>query len=266
MEKVGKTKFNGELKKSILGAVNKIGGFKKFINSGETVFLKPNFNTADPSPASSDVKFIQAVAELIYECGAKFVCVGDSSMFRLNTRKVFEKAGLFELEKSKDYPVRVYPLEEKEWVKKEIPKGKYLKTVTLPKILDEVDKVIFLPCMKTHFMANFTGALKLSVGLMKPSERIHLHLGNLQEKIAELNTIINPDLIIMDGRKCFITGGPERGDVREPNIILTSCDRIAIDIEEVKTIQSFSGNSLEGINPLELPQIKKALEFGIGKA
>jgi len=125
--------------------------------------------------------------------------------------------------------------------------------------------LILLPCLKTHSYAQFTGALKLSVGFMKPSERVHLHLRHLQEKIAELNKLIHPDLIIMDARKCFINEGPAHGDVREPDVILASRNGVAIDVEGIKIIQSFKGNSLEGIDPWELPQIKRAIEFGISK-
>ncbi|MCP6718063.1 MAG: DUF362 domain-containing protein [Patescibacteria group bacterium] len=83
MNKVSKVKVESNLKESVLKAVNEIGGFKKFINRGETVLLKPNFNTADPSPASTDIGFLRAVVELIYECGAKIVMIGDSSTMSL---------------------------------------------------------------------------------------------------------------------------------------------------------------------------------------
>ncbi len=142
--------------------------------------------------------------------------------------------------------------------------GKYLKFVFVPEILDRADKLILLPCLKTHSQAQFTGSLKLSIGFMKPSQRVRLHWRNLQEKIAELNKIINPNLIIMDARKCFINRGPSEGELREPNFILASDDRIAIDLEGIKIIQSFKGNSLENINPWKLPQIKMAIDLGLG--
>lgn len=99
---------------------------------------------------------------------------------------------------------------------------------------------------------------------MKPFQRAKLHLRNVQEKIAELNKIIKPDLIIMDARKCFITEGPSDGELGTPGLILASDDRIAIDIEGIKIIQSFKGNSLKNISPWDLPQIKQAVEFGLG--
>lgn len=262
MSKVSKVKVENNLKESILKAVDLIGGFKRFINKGEVVLLKPNFNTADPFPASTDLEFLKQVTELVYDCGAKIVMLGDSSTMSLNTRKVMEELGVFDLEKM-ERPPRIYVFEERRWIKKEIPGAKYLKKVSLTEYLDRADKLILLPCLKTHSWAQFTGSLKLSIGFMEPSQRIGLHIRHLQEKIAELNKLINPDLIIMDARKCFINKGPAEGEVREPGLILASKDRVAIDVEGIKIIQSFEGNSLKNIDPWELPQIKRAREFGI---
>ena len=263
MKKVAKVRVENNLKEAILKAVNLIGGFEKFVKKGETVLLKPNFNTADPFPASSDFEFIKTVAELIYDCGAKIVMIGESSTMSLNTRKVMEKLGVFELEKM-EKPTRIYVFEERGWIKKEIPDPRYFKKVTVSEFLERADKIIFLPCLKTHSLAKFTGSLKLAMGFMKPIERIHFHLRHLQEKIAELNKIIKVDLILMDARKCFINKGPDRGEIREPNLILASEDRIAIDVEGIKIIQEFRGNSLKDINPWLLPQIRKAIEFNLG--
>jgi uncharacterized protein (DUF362 family) len=263
MKQVSKVKFEGNLRETILRAVNLIGGFEKFIKKGEVVLIKPNFNTADPFPASTDFEFLKEVVKLIYEREPKLVMVGDSSTMTLNTKKVMEKLGIFKL-LDLETPPRIYVFEEWEWKKKEIVKAKYLKSVSVTEILERADKIVLLPCLKTHKYAQFTGALKLAVGFMKPTERIKLHMLHLQEKIAELNTLFRPDLIIMDARKCFINRGPAEGDLGEPNLILASDDRIAIDIEGIKIIQSFKENSLKGINPWNLPQIKRAVELGIG--
>jgi len=264
MNEVAKIKIEDAagLKEAIGKAVGQIGGFGKFINKGETVLLKPNFNTADPYPASSDPRFLEAVIELAYEQGAGEVFLGDSCTMALDTKKVMEKLGIFELQ-NLNPPPKIIIFDEGQWVKNKIPEGKYLKTASLPEVLQKIDKLILLPCLKTHFIAQFTGSLKISVGFMKPRERIRLHMSHTQEKIAELNTLIKPDLIIMDARKCFIAGGPSEGRLAEPGLILASESRIAIDEEGIKIIQSFDKNCLGSINPLELPQIKRAIELGI---
>lgn len=264
MAKVAKVKVEKDLKKTIRKAVDSIGGFGKFIKKGNVVLLKSNFNTADLFPASTDLEFLRVVTELIYEQKPKIVMIGDSATMSLNTRKVMEELKIFDLEKM-EKPPRIYVFDERRWIKKEIPGAKYLKKVSITEFLERADKLILLPCLKTHFQAQFTGSLKLAVGFMKPLQRVTLHLRHIQEKIAELNKVIHPDLIIMDARKCFINRGPSEGEVREPNLILTSTDRVALDVEGIKIIQSFKGNSLEGIDPWELPQIKRAVEIGIGQ-
>jgi uncharacterized protein (DUF362 family) len=262
MEKVARVSVDKSLRLAIEKTVDELGGFKKFVKTGEVVFLKPNFNTADPFPASTDLEFLKTVVELVYEAGAKLVMIGDSSTMSLNTRKIMEEKEVFTLQELKT-PPRIYVFEEDRWVKKEILGAKYLKTVSLPVILGRADKVIFLPCLKTHSQAQFTGSLKLAVGFVRPFERVPMHVRNLREKVAELNKIVRCDLVIMDGRKCFINKGPSFGEVKEPNLILASTGRVAIDIEGVKVIQSYPGNSLSKIKPEELPQIKRAQESGV---
>lgn len=262
MKKISKAKTEENLRDSILEAVDGVGGFDQFIKRGETILLKPNFNTADPFPGSTDPEFLRAVVDLFYENGAGKVIVGGSSTFMADTRKVMGKLRVFYLEKGTP-PAEVVVFDEQKWIKKKVPGGKHLKNIYLPKILEEVDKLILLPCLKTHFLAKFTGALKLSVGFVKPTQRLKLHVHDLQEKIAELNKLINPKLIIMDARKIFINKGPASGEIREPNIILASQSRVDIDIEGVKIIKSFKGNSLRDVKPEELLQIKTAIDIGI---
>ena len=73
----------------------------------------------------------------------------------------------------------------------------------------------------------------------------------------------HPDIIILDGRRCFISGGPDKGEVREPNVILASGDRIAVDVESVRILQSYPGTSLEE-DVWQLRQIRHAVELGLG--
>lgn len=261
---VAKIKTGGGLKEEMKKAVGVLGGLSKFIFKGDVVFLKPNFNTADPYPASTDLEFLKAAVELLYEAGAKLVMIGESSTYTLNSRKVMEQAGVFSLQETMATPPRVYSLDEGEWARKEIPGGKFLKSASVPKLLEKADKLVYLPCLKTHSQGRFTASLKLSVGLMKPLERVRLHLRRLEEKIAELNVLMKPDLIIMDAIKVFVTGGPSEGRVEDSRLILASTDRIAIDVEGVKILQSYEAKNYLNVSPWELPTIKRAVELGLG--
>lgn len=267
MKKVVIKKANYDIKKSIVDLLSDLGGIKNYVKPGETILIKPNYNTADESPASTAPDFLKAVVELCFEAGANRVIVGESSTFTIknhsiSTKKTLCKACVYDLEKSKQ-PPEIYIFDDHEWVEKTINRAKYLKKVSVPKIMDEVDKIILLPCAKTHFIAEFTGAMKLVIGFMKPSERIKLHLGRVSEKSVEMNLLYKPDLIIMDARKCFITGGPSKGAVREPGKILASTSRVAIDTEMVKIIKGFKGNALAGKKLEDIVQLAYAKKLQI---
>jgi len=259
-----KIEVKENLKEAIRQVVDGLGGFAKFIKPGDKILIKPNWNTSHQYPGSSDREFVGVFADLCHEAEAAEVTVGDASTIFLLTGNVMKKWGAEKLSAGRPW-LKVVDLGKGKYVKKAVSNGKYLKTVSMPELLYQVDKVFVLPCLKTHSMAQYTGALKIVVGILKRSERWLMHADHLQEKIAEINTAYRPDLIVMDARKCFITNGPMTGEVRMPGLVLASTDRIAADIEGVKIIQSFEGNDLTGVKPEELPQIKRALELGIDR-
>jgi len=258
---VSKIRAEGnDLKQHILNAVEAIGGFGKVVEKDDQILLKPNFNTGDAPPGSSDPDFIKAVIELLYKHGACNVILGESSMMSASSRKIFEDTGM--LNKAHEAGADVVFFDEGDWAKVRIG-GKFLKNVSLPKGALQPRKLVNVCCMKTHKWAKFTLSMKLAVGFMKPDERMRLHLTHLEEKIADLNLVVHPSLIIMDGRKCFINGGPACGELKEPNLILASGDRIAIDVEAIKSIQSFEGNSLQN-DAWSYTQIRRAVDLELG--
>ncbi|HSD11931.1 MAG TPA: DUF362 domain-containing protein [Patescibacteria group bacterium] len=259
---VSQVRAEADIKDAIRRAVDGLGGFSRFVAAGERVLIKPNFNTADPFPGSSDPAAVAAFADLCHEAGASRVIVADSSTYFADTTKIMEKLGIFALSETRSW-LEIVDLDKGAWVKREIPGARYQKTVSLPALLGDVDKLFFLCCLKTHFLARFTGSLKLAVGLMAPKERVALHAGKLQEKIGELAAAVRPDLVVMDARKCFITGGPGTGALREPGLVLASTDRVALDMEGVRIIRSFEGNALADVEPGRLAQIERAVAMGV---
>ena len=259
---VSKIQCDEDLQQDIGRAVAAIGGFQKLVAPGDTVLVKANFNTADPPPASSDPQFVEAVIELLYQHGAGKVIVGESSMFRLSTRDTLREAGM--LQAAEDAGAEVVAFDEEEWVTVQTG-GRFLKKVSLAKSGLEAEKIVYVCCLKTHRFADFTMSLKLAMGFVKPRDRLAMHTRRLREKLVDLNLAIAPDLVLIDGRRCFISGGPMKGELREPNAVLASGDRIAVDVEGLKVIQGYPGHSLKK-SPWELSMIERAVELGLGAA
>jgi len=268
---VSKVACERNLKESIELSVSLIGGIKKLVKKGDIILLKPNYNTADPYPGSSDPEFIKAVIGMLYEAGAGKVILGERTAF-LHSRRVLEQAGIVKVAEEAGAEVRVFGkdglhaiFDRKSWRRIKVPGGQFLRKVSLAKEALEIEKIVYMPLIKTHHAADFTGSIKLAMGFVKPFfDQITFHARHLREKLAELSLMVKPDLIIMDARRVFITGGPAKGEMREPNLILASGDQVAIDVEGVKIIQNYPGNSLEGKNVWDLVQIKHTVELGLG--
>lgn len=259
---VGKVSATSNLKNDIKRCVGLIGGFETFIKKGDRFLVKPNYNSDSCFPASSDPEFVRATVELLFEGGAKDVIVTESSGIPwLPTRRVLEKTGLIEVLEGTG--ARILALDHAEWVNVRL-NGRFWTRIAIPKVYFDVDKVIFLPLIKAHRFAKFSLSLKLGVGFVHLKHRFLLHLTHLEEKIAELNKAFRPDLIIMDGRKCLVTGGPDSGETRESNRILASTDRIAIDIEALKILRGYDSFNEPTKHVWEYPQIKFAVEAGLG--
>ncbi|MGY5873607.1 MAG: DUF362 domain-containing protein [Candidatus Thorarchaeota archaeon] len=259
---VSKASVQEDLKGALQHAVDLIGGFDKVIDQDDLVTIKPNLNTADPYPASSDPMFIRALGELLYDAGAGKLQIIESSTLRLSARKVSETVGLTAVANQLD--AELIFLDEQEWVKVDIPKGKYLKSASIGKPLLEMGKLILAPCLKTHFLARYTGSMKLFVGWIKHRERLRMHMKNLELKVADLASYFDPDLIVMDARTCFITGGPASGQCSTPNLILASGDMVSIDVEGVRTIQCCNAKNRLDMDVWDIPQIRRAVEIGMG--
>ena len=227
--------------------------------------VKPNFNSADPFPGSTDLGFFRAVLELLMDAGAE-VIVGESAGGRWRpTANTVAKLGVPDLLQEMGMEFVCFDVGEAEYV--EVPiGGDFLKSATVPKVMYEADRLVYLPCIKTHKHARFTMSLKLSVGFLHPGERLALHMGNLEQKSAEINLVWQPDLIAMDGRKAFVSGGPDKGELVEPGVIMASGDMVAIDVEALKVLKSYpADNRLDG-DPYDLPQIATALKHGLSAA
>jgi len=259
---VAKIASTEDLKSSIKRAVDAIGGFGKVIESGDTVTIKPNLNDSSPYPASSDPEFLRALGELLYEAGAEKLRIVDSSMFALKTCDVADKIGLCNV--VGELRAEIVYLDEYEWIRKQFPKAKYMKNGALGAPTLEGDKLVVVPCLKTHRFARFTATMKSFVGWVKGRDRVKMHARRLEAKIADLASYFTPDLIVMDARKVFVTGGPSSGRVEFPNLILASGDMVAIDVEGVRILKSYDAkNRLDG-ELWKIPQIRHAAEIGIG--
>ena len=254
-----------DVKQEVLNAVDLLGGFEKTLHPRDRILLKPNFNSNDPPPGATAMDFLVAVIDLLREHGYERISVGESSGRPwVPTAKVFGGIGLSS--KMSEIKIPLLDFELSEYIDVPIG-GDYLDTIAYPKDLEDFDKIIYLPTMKTHYLAGFSMSLKLGVGLTHLADRAILHGDNnmfVSQRAVEMSIPVKPDLIIMDGRISFISGGPSIGLAVHPGVILASGDSVALDVQGVRLLQNYAAvNHLTG-DAWGLPQIKTAVKHGLG--
>ena len=254
-----------EVKSDIRKAVELLGGFGQSLKSPDRILLKPNFNSDDPPPGSTALDFLVAVIELLREHGCTRVSVGESSGRPwVPTEKVFRNAGL--AARMAEMKIPLLNFDRSEYMDVPIG-GEYLDIIAYPKDLEGFDKIIYLPTMKTHFLGGLSMSLKLTVGMTHLADRTLLHGDNnlfVPQRAAEMNIPIKPDLIVMDGRISFVSGGPAIGLAVHPGVILASGDPVALDVQGVRLLQNYAAvNHLVG-DAWSLPQIRTAVKHGLG--
>jgi uncharacterized protein (DUF362 family) len=241
---------------------------------GQTVFLKPNFNSADPFPGSTHNDTLSALVRELQARGAGPITVGDRSGMG-DTRRVMERKDIFRLADELGFETLVLDeLDAAGWEKLKPSGSHWTRGFAIARPVLDADVVVQTCCLKTHrFGGHFTLSLKNSVGLVAkriPGEGYdymrELHTSRHQRlMIAEVNLGYRPDLILMDGLEAFVKGGPARGKRVAPGVILAGTDRVAIDAVGVAILRAFGTTRVASRGPIfEQEQIARAVELGLG--
>ncbi len=242
--------------------------------AGKQVAVKANFNSADPFPASTNLETLGAIVETLKVAGAGGITLAERSGMG-NTTEVLEEMGVFALSRKLGFNAVVLDSIGKDgWIKIKRNKTHWLNGFYMAKVFHDADKIVQTCCLKTHrFGGHFTLSLKNSVGLVakKVPGGMYDYMWELhgspfqRQMIAEINNHYNLDFVVMDGIKAFVTGGPESGKVVEPNLLLASKDRVAIDAVGVAILKVYGARGKVGeAGVFEQDQLKRAAELGFG--
>lgn len=238
-----------------------------------SVLIKPNFNTADPTPGSTHNDTLEALVTALWEMGAKTIRLGERSY--PPTRQVMEEKKVLGMLKALDVQVIDFDgLPPEDWVKVS-PEGSHWKNgFRVARPILEAECLVSTCCLKTHqFGGEITLSLKLHVGVV-PTHRngfdymSELHQSPHQRKmIAEINVPFKPDLVVLDGVEAFVDGGPATGRRARGNVLLAADDRVAIDAVGVAVLKMLGSNpKIMNTKIFDLEQIARAAELGLGAA
>lgn len=221
-----------------------------WLQTGQTVFIKPVNNSGSSYPATSNPAAISAMIKLLKQKGAGRVIVGDMSGIQHlkffkdktigSTRDLMKKSGMLQaIEAAGGEP---FFFEEGGWESfykdHTDTKGCWDIGLMMPAILKTADHIVLMPRCSRHVLAGASLGLKAVVGYWRTDTRLqyHYHAKSFHERTAEGNrakTLLDKQwLVISTGDKLLATFGPDKGYVHTPSagLVIASESVVAHDM------------------------------------
>ena len=251
-------------REAIERAISLTGGLG-FIRPGETVLLKPAANSNNRYPATTDPETIWLAAEMVKEAGG-VPFVADRTMFLRSTETAFRETGIRDAAAQAGIPCR--HLEEEDSIAIFHPLAEHWsrRAIRIYSSVITADHIINLCTPRTHFSGDFTMSMKNNVGVVNGFSRVRMHIPwGLKERLAEINLVVRPSLIVMDGREGFTDGGPDWGDLAHTGFIAAGSDPVAVDAVGLAQLRLQGANDEIGRGSVwALPMMRRAVEIGLG--
>jgi len=249
---------NEDIKQAVHQALKLIGGIKKLVppklEGASTFLIKPNAcRSAEPN--SGIVTNFHVVEAIIQEVKAVagIPIIGESCIAGSpqKTEKALKDSCIWEAAERQNAKIVNFDLDEE--VKTDIPRGKALKKIGIAKTTLKCDLRISVPVLKYHPTATVTLGLKNMKGCLPGPNKGETHACGLHQAIADYNTILKPDLVVIDG-----TMAGAWGKLPEPvrlNAIIAGFDPVATDVV---------GSLILGVDPNIVEHLRRAAELGLG--
>jgi uncharacterized protein (DUF362 family) len=236
---------------------------------GKKVLIKPNFNTADPAPGSTDNVTLRELVLEMKTRGAAKVTVGDRSG-PPPTKSVIEAKGIPALSEELGFDlINFEDLPEDGWVHFNPEGCHWPNGFDVARPVTEAEYLLWTCCLKTHGAGGVHSlSIKLAVGTTHKKLMRDLHGArqtHMRRMIAEIHHAIKPSLIVMDGVDAFVDGGPSKGKLVQAGVIVAGTDRIAVDAVGLAILKQLGSNdAIMSTKIFDQEQIQRAVELGLG--
>jgi len=221
---------------------------------GKRILLKPNL--VEPHIGAGHINthpsIVRGVAEAFLRYGASEVLVADGPGHCMDTQMVLEESRLGDV--LIEDRLRFVDLNYDDGYT--VPnKGGFsrLRTLVLPRTLQEVDLVVSLAKMKTHHWAGVTLSMKNLFGLFPGTyygwPKNVLHFEGIENCILDINTTVRPHFAIVDGVIGMEGDGPIMGNPHHAGVLVLGRNLPAVDATSARIM---------GIDPQKVPYLVAA--------
>jgi len=219
------------------------------------VLIKVNFITTKTweTGATTDPIIVEAlIQELGKANGRLFVVESDATVTRAD--RAAEATGMLELCNS--YGVQFINLSRvEERVTVKVPDCEILDNIAVPRILLD-SYIVSAAKMKTHGDTTVTLGLKNMFGLLPDRFKGKYHIKGIDKVIVDINSVLRPSLVIIDGFVAMEGQGPVSGDPVRMDLVVAGEDAVATDATAARVM---------GFDPNMIYHIRRCYEKGLGE-
>jgi len=237
-------------------AVEAVGGMKRFVARGADVVVKPNICTDGRAPqyaATTNPVVVATLVALALQAGARRVRVMDQP-FGGTAESAYQASGIGAAVSAAGGEMVVMSPLGFEHVA--IPRGRSITSWDVYRDVLTTDTLIDVPIVKTHGSAGLTLGCKNLMGVVAHPAGFH---SDLSQRIADLVSLLRPQLTVVDAVRVLTADGPTGGDladVRVMDTVIASHDVVAADARAARLL---------GLTPGDVPAIPATAAMGLGK-
>lgn len=239
----------------VQAAVESLGGIERFVKKGNDVIIKPNICVAYHTyeyAATTNPDVVGALVKLCAGAGARRIRVMDQP-FGGTAEQAYEKSGIAKAVKEAGGEMEV--MSPMKFRKVAIPDGRDIREWQVYIDILETDVLIDVPIAKHHSLGRLTLGMKNLMGLILNRPEFHFNLG---QRLADLTSLLRPELTVVDAVRILTNHGPTGGDladVKLTNTVIASHDIVAADAYAA---------TLFGLTGVDIPAIRAGAEMGLG--
>ncbi len=248
---------SGEPETLVRRALAALGGIERFVPRDANVIIKPNICVAYHTyeyAATTNPWVVSALVKMCLEAGARSVRVMDHP-FGGTAEEAYAISGIADQVKAAGGEMVI--MSRLKFVPTDIPQAQSLKRSAIYDDALKVDVLINVPIAKHHSLARLTLGMKNMMGLIWDRPVIH---GDMGQRLADLTSIIQPKLTVVDAVRILTANGPTGGnlnDVKQLDTVIASTDIVAAD--------SYAA-TLFDVRPEDLPCIQAGAQRGLGRS
>jgi uncharacterized protein (DUF362 family) len=226
------------------------------------VVIKPNLvvSRRNWKGVNTDPQVVEALVEALKQRGASRITIADGSGMGYNATKAFPLCGYTKM--AQRYGLTLVDLERDRFVSKPVQSAGPFRQLEIAQTVLNCDVLINVPVMKAHSETLITCSLKNLKGVMPRALKTRFHGVNLSQAIAQLNSVLSPNLILVDGIQGDLSSETGRTPVTMERILIgrnpVEVDSVVADMlgYEPRAIRHIAYSADAGLGTCDLNQIE----------